>query len=81
MEKITLFYDEYIKVWQILEELRVSLDRIGGYDEKEILKDKLFNYMTPGVYRKISEAAYILESHLPREKSIELANGFQYYEE
>jgi len=46
MEKITLSYDEYIKVWQILEELRISLDRIGGYDEKEILKDKLFNYMT-----------------------------------
>jgi len=81
MKKITLSYDEYIKVWQILEELRVSLDRIGGYDEKEILKDKLFNYMTPSVYRKISEAADILESHLPREKSIDLANGFQYYEE
>jgi hypothetical protein len=81
MEEIMLSYDEYIKVWQILEELRISLDRIGGYDEKEILKDKLFNYMTPGVYRKISEAADILESHLLREKSIELANGFQYYEE
>lgn len=80
MEKITLSYDEYIKVWQVLEELRVSLDRIGGYDGKEILKDKLFNYMTPGVYKKISEAADILESHLPREKSIELADIFQYYE-
>ena len=81
MNKISLSYDEYIKIWKTLEELRVSLDRIGGNDNKEILKDKLFSYIASGMYKKISEAADILESRLPREESIRLANTFEYYDE
>ena len=52
MNEISLSYDEYIKVWQTLEELRVSLDRIGGYDDKEVLKDKLFSYIASGIFKK-----------------------------
>ncbi len=79
MNKISLLYDEYIKIWQTLEELRVSLDRIGGYDDKEILKDILFSYIASGIYEKISEAADMLESQLPREESVRLAIRFEYY--
>ena len=80
MNSITLSYQEYLKIWQVLEELRVSLDRIGGYDDKAVLQEKLLDYLTSGIYAKIADAANLMEGKLPREESVQIAEKLDYYE-
>ena len=80
MNSISLTYQEYIEIWEVLEELRVSLDRIGVCDDKAILQEKLLDYLTSGVYAKIADAANLMEAKLPREESIKIAEKFGYYD-
>ncbi len=80
MNSISLSYQEYIEIWQVLEELRVSLDRIGGCDEKAILQERLLDYFSSGVYAQIAAVANWMEEKLSREESIALAEKFDYYD-
>lgn len=82
--KIAVETEDLIKVWKILENLRVSLDKIGsvgsfqGKDKMHIAMDE---YFTPLVYREIADAWYVLsEKYLPRDKCVEIAKSVKYFE-
>lgn len=71
-----------IQAWQILEELRISLDKIGGhfYDNPEKMRLELDKYISPGVWKKISNASFALASYIPDKEQEKLIERFNYYD-
>jgi len=71
-----------IQAWQILEELRVSLDKIGGYfyDNPAKMRLELDKYISPGVWQQISNASSALANYIPDAEHEKLIERFNYYQ-
>jgi hypothetical protein len=80
MNTISLTHQEYIKIRQVLEEMRISLDRIKYCNNKTAIQEELSIYLASGIFAKIADTANLMEAKLPREESIKLAETFEYYQ-
>jgi len=69
-----------IQAWQILEELRVSLDKIGGdfYDNPEKMRLELDKYISPSVWKNISDSSFALATYISDEEQEKLIERFDY---
>ncbi len=68
-KKLELAQEDVIKIWKLLENLRVSLDRIGAINSQG--RDKMLQamneYFTPGLYKEIRSSSLILTRLLDKE--------------
>lgn len=79
---IEIAKNDLIRAWQILEEMRVSLDRIGGYfaEEPDKMRLELDKYFSPNVWKKISNASFVLAKYLSEKERENISEGFNYYQ-
>lgn len=85
---IELKYDEYVKIFKVLENLRLSLDRIGainkqGRDKMRLAFDEYFT-SEPLIYKEIADTSTILamkirETH-GEEEVFKICRGIKHFE-
>ena len=68
-KKIELTQESVIKIWKLLENIRVSLDRIGAINSQG--RDKMLQamdeYFTSGIYREVADNSDVLTRLLTKE--------------
>lgn len=61
--------EQLIPIWKVLENLTVSLDRLGEYERihgQEAARAALQAYINPALFQKIAQARHILVSLLEK---------------
>lgn len=68
-KKIELAQEDVIKIWKLLENLRVSLDRIGAINSqgRDKMLQALDEYFTPVLYNEIRSCSLPLTKLLDKE--------------
>ena len=69
IQKNLIDIDDLIEVWKVLENLTVSLDRLGSFESfhgEAAAKDALYHYIGPELFDQISTARHILVTSFER---------------
>jgi hypothetical protein len=69
---VPITIEQLIPIWKVLEDLTVSLDRLGEYERihgQEAAKAALHAYVTPALSQNIAQARHVLVSILEKHDS------------